>query len=143
MPAPSPTLPAQLQAYVDDLRSLDKMTRTLLLLDYADQLGDYPEEGKVSTYLIPGCVSRVWLDAQHREGVMRYRAAAEGQIAQGMVAMLVNGLSGETPETVLAIDPSFIRDAGLAESLTPARQGGLASMLQRMQQAAQRYVRTA
>ena len=133
------SLPPKLQAYVDDLRSLDKMERTLLLLDIADELGDYPAEGKVSTYLVPGCVSRVWLDAQHRDGRMHFRAAAEGQIAQGMVSMLVNGLNEETPETVLAVDPSFIRTAGLSESLTAARQGGLSSMLKRMQQAARRY----
>lgn len=140
MPDATTTLPPKLKAYVDDLRSLDEKTaRYLLLLDIGDELGDYPIEGKVSTYLVPGCVSRVWLDAQHRGGTMQYRAAAEGQIAQGMVAMLVNGLSGETPETVLAVDPAFIREAGLSESLTPARQGGLASMLQRMQQAAKRY----
>lgn len=136
----STTLPPKLQTYVDELGSLDdKTTRYLLLLDYGKELGDYPAEGKLDTYLVPGCVSRVWLDAQHRDGLMHYRAAAEGQIAQGMVAMLVNGLNEETPEAVLAVDPAFIADTGLAESLTPARQGGLASMLKRMQQAARRY----
>lgn len=133
-------LPPKLQTFVDELASLDdKMMRYMLLLDYAEDLGDYPDEGKVDTYLVPGCVSRVWLDARHRDGRMQYRAAAEGQIAQGMVAMLVNGLSGETPDAVVAVDAGFIRDAGLAESLTPARQGGLASMLQRMQQAARQH----
>ncbi len=134
-------LPLKLQTAVDELASLDdKMMRYMLLLDYAEHLGEYPSEGKVDTYLVPGCVSRVWLDARHYDGAMHYRAAAEGQIAQGMVAMLVNGLDGETPEAVVAVDPSFIRDAGLSESLTPARQGGLASMLQRMQQAARQHV---
>ncbi|MEM1042504.1 MAG: SufE family protein [Bacteroidota bacterium] len=137
-------LPPKLQTFVDELGSLDdKMLRYTLLLDYADALGDYPAEGKVDTYLVPGCVSRVWLDARHHDGVMHYRAAAEGQIAEGMVAMLVNGLHGETPEAVVAVDPSFIREAGLSESLTPARQGGLASMLKRMQQAARQHVGTA
>ncbi len=137
---PTAALPPKLQTFVDELGSLDKMTRTLLLLDYADALGDYPDEARTDPYLVPGCVSRVWLDADCRDGRMHYRAAAEGQIAQGMVALLVGGLSGETPETVLAVDPSFIGDAGLAESLTPARQGGLAAMLQRMQQAARQHV---
>jgi cysteine desulfuration protein SufE len=140
MPDAPTSLPPKLKTYVDELGSLDdKTARYLLLLDYGAELGDYPAEGKVSTYLVPGCVSRVWLDAQHRGGTMHFRAAAEGQIAQGMVAMLVNGLNDETPEAVLAVDPGFIRDAGLSDSLTPARQGGLASMLKRMQQAAQRY----
>jgi cysteine desulfuration protein SufE len=134
------TLPPKLKVYVDELGSLEhKSDRYLLLLDYGKELGDYPAEGKLDTYLVPGCVSRVWLDAQHRDGVMHYRAAAEGQIAQGMVAMLVNGLNEETPDAVLAVDPGFIRDAGLSESLTAARQGGLSSMLKRMQDAARRY----
>lgn len=119
---------------------LDKLTRAMVLLEYADSLGDYPEALKVDARLVPGCVSRVWLDAGIDEARrMRYRAAAEGQIAQGMVAMLVNGLSGEPPEVVLAVDPSFIREAGLAEALTPARQGGLSSMLKRMQEEAVRF----
>lgn len=129
-------LPPKLQAHVDELAALDKLTRTMLLLEIGDRLGDYPEALKQDARLVPGCVSRVWLDAAHEDGRMRYRAAAEGQIAQGMVAMLVDGLSGETPETVLAVEPDFIRTAGLSESLTPARQGGLAAMLQRMQQEA-------
>lgn len=134
------TLPPKLQTFVDELGSLDdKTARYLLLLDYGKEIGDYPTEGKLDTYLVPGCVSRVWLDAQHRDGTMHYRAAAEGQIAQGMVAMLINGLNEETPETILAVDPAFIKDAGLSESLTPARQGGMSSMLKRMQQAARRY----
>jgi len=137
-----PTLPPKLQTYVEELASLDKLTRTMLLLDYGEALGEYPEALKQDARLVPGCVSRVWLDAgidpEHR---MQYRAAAEGQIAQGMVAMLVNSLSGEEPETVLSLTPDFIRDAGLAEALTPARQGGLSSMLKRMQEEARRYGR--
>ena len=135
-----PDLPPRLKTYVEELASLDKLTRTMLLLDYADTLGEYPEALKQDARLVLGCVSRVWLDATLEEDAMRYRAAAEGQIAQGMVAMLVNALSGEKPESVLAVDPAFIREAGLSESLTAARQGGLSSMLKRMQQEAARYV---
>lgn len=129
-------LPARLQQYVAELGALDKMTRTLLLLDYAATLGDFPDAERTDANLVRGCVSRVWLTADVAEGTMRYAAAAEGQIAQGMVAMLVHGLSGEAPETVLAVSPAFIGESGLAESLTPGRQGGLAAMLARMQAAA-------
>ncbi len=132
------TLPPKLRERVDELAPLDKMTRTLLLLDYAEELDAFPEALKQEPNLVPGCVSRVWLDGRLDAGRMRYRAAAEGQIAQGMVALLVNGLDGEAPETVLAVDPAFIQEAGLAESLTPARQGGLAAMLRRMQEVAVR-----
>ena len=126
-------LPPRLQQYVDELASLDRMERTLLLLDYAADLGDYPEAEKVDAHLVQCCVSRVWLASDCEDGQMQFRAAADGQIAEGMVAMLVTSLSGETPETVLAVEPAFIREAGLADALTPGRQGGLAAMLARMQ----------
>ncbi len=126
-------LPPKLQQYVDELASLDRMERTLLLLDYAAGLGPYPEAEKDDAHLVRGCVSRVWLASDCEGGRMHYRAAAEGQIAEGMAAMLVTSLSGETPEAVLAVEPGFIREAGLAEALSPGRQGGLAAMLARMQ----------
>lgn len=126
-------LPAKLQQYVEELSSLDRMERTLLLLDYAAELGPYPDGEKTDEHLVRGCVSRVWLASECHDGRMQYRAAADGQIAEGMVALLVTSLSGETPEAVLAVEPAFIREAGLAEALTPGRQGGLASMLARMQ----------
>jgi cysteine desulfuration protein SufE len=125
-------LPEKLQRAVDELAALDRMERTLLLLDYADGLGDYPEALKDEARRVRGCVSRVWLDGASDGGVMRWRAAAEGQIAAGMAALLVGALSGEPPEAVLAVDPAFIREAGLAEALTPGRQGGLAAILARM-----------
>lgn len=133
------SLPPRLRAYVEELAGLDKLTRTMVLLEYGDDLEPFPEALRVDERLVPGCTSRVWLDAACEAGRMRYRADADGQIARGMVAMLVHGLSGETPETVLAVRPDFIREAGLAESLTPARQGGLAAMLRRMQQEAARH----
>ena len=132
------SLPAKLQQFVDESASLDKLTRSMLLLDYAAQLGDYPEDKKDEPHRVRGCTSLVYLDADFNEsdGAMHYTAFADAQIVKGMVAVLVNGLDGEAPETVLAVEPTFIQDAGLAESLSPTRQGGLANILKRMQQAA-------
>jgi cysteine desulfuration protein SufE len=125
-------LPPNLKRYVDELRPLDRMERYLLLLDYADTLGGYPEALKDEAHRVRGCVSQVWLAAAFDGATMHWKAAADGQIAAGMAALLVHGLSGEPPGAVLAVDPAFIREAGLAEALTPGRQGGLAAMLARM-----------
>lgn len=131
-------LPEKLQRYVDELASLDRMTRYILLLDYAETLGDFPEEAKTEAHRVHGCASLVYLTAELADGRMRYRGFADAQTVRGLVAMLVHGLSGETPEAVAAVDPAFIGEAGLAEALTPTRQGGLANMLRRMQQEAER-----
>src|SRR5690606_34850341 len=115
--------------------ALDKLTRSLLLLDYAEALGPYPEEKRDEAHRVRGCTSLVYLDAAYDAAAhaMRYRGHADAQIVKGMVAVLVNGLDGEPPETVLAVEPTFIRESGLGESLSPTRQGGLANILARMQ----------
>jgi cysteine desulfuration protein SufE len=131
-------LPPRLQQFVDESAMLDKLTRSMLLLDYAEKLGEYPEELKDDPHRVRGCTSLVYLDAEFDEeaGVMRYRGFADAQIVKGMVAILVNGLDGETPETIAAVDPTFIQAAGLGEALSVTRQGGLANILNRMQNAA-------
>lgn len=132
------SLPPKLQLFVHESAMLDKLTRSMLLLDYAAKLGDYPEDRKDDPHRVRGCTSLVYLDAEfdEKEGVMRYRGFADAQIVKGMVAILVNGLNGETPAVVAAVDPSFIREAGLGEALSVTRQGGLANILKRMQNAA-------
>ena len=132
-------LPPRLQQFVDESAMLDKMTRSMLLLDYAKKLGDYPEDKMDDFHRVRGCTSLVYLDPQfdESEGVMRYRGFADAQIVKGMVAVLVTSLNGEAPESVLAVDPSFIQEAGLGDALSTTRQGGLANILKRMQNAAE------
>ncbi|MDX1438444.1 MAG: SufE family protein [Rubricoccaceae bacterium] len=131
-------LPQKLQQFVDESAMLDKLTRSMLLLDYATKLGDYPEDKKDDLHRVRGCTSLVYLDANfdEQDGTMRYKGYADAQIVKGMVAVLVNSLDGESPESVLAVDPEFIQDAGLGEALSTTRQGGLANILRRMQNAA-------
>ena len=135
-------LPEKLQRFVDEAASLDRLTRSMLLLDYAEALGDYPEAKKDEAHRVHGCTSLVYLDADYDAdaGAMRYRGFADAQVVRGMVAVLVNGLTGESPQAVLAVDPAFIRASGLGESLSPTRQGGLANILARMKAEAARHV---
>ena len=137
--APPPgTLPPALARFVEESRPLDRMTRTLLLLDYADRLPPYPEDKMDEARRVRGCASRVYLDADYDRaaGAMRYQGWADAETVKGLVAVLVTGLDGLSPNDVLAVTPGFVHDAGLDESLTATRQGGFAAVLARMQAAA-------
>ena len=137
MPTPAP-LPPALARFVEESRPLDRMTRTMLLLDYADRLGPYPEDKMDEARRVRGCASRVYLDAEHdaAQDVMRYRAWADAETVKGLVAVLVTALDGLPPAEVVAVTPDFVREAGLDESLSATRQGGFAAVLGRMQNAA-------
>jgi sulfur transfer protein SufE len=51
-------------------------------------------------------------------------ASAHPRRAQGLAALLVEGLSGCAPEEVLGVTPEFIEMLGLKQSLTPSRNNG-------------------
>ena len=51
---------------------------------------------------------------------------------KGIIAMLVDVLSGHTPEEILTADLHFIHDIGLDEHLSPTRSNGLLAMLRRI-----------
>ena len=57
-------------------------------------------------------------------------------VVQGLAALLVQGLSGCSPQEVAALSPDWIRDIGLQQSLTPSRNNGFFNMFALMRQKA-------
>ena len=98
-----------------------------------NSLPPLPENLKTPDRLIEGCQSRVWLDAElSADGTVEYRADSDAIIVKGIISMLVDVLSGHTPDEILSADLHFINDIGLAEHLSPTRSNGLVAMLKQM-----------
>ena len=82
--------------------------------------------------LIDGCQSRVWLQADMKDGLLHFQAESDALIVKGIVALLVRVLSDHTPEEILGADLYFIESIGLREHLSPTRSNGLLAMLRQM-----------
>ena len=100
------------------------------------RLSPLPPEKQTADRLIKGCQSQVWLDASFEDGVMRYQADSDSLITKGMIALFVRVLDGETPDTVLQADMSFVDETGLKEHLAPTRANALNLMATQMKQRA-------
>lgn len=75
----------------------------------------------------------MWLDAEMTpDGKVEYKADSDAIIVKGIISMLVDVLSGHTPDEILGADLHFINDIGLAEHLSPTRSNGLVAMLKQM-----------
>ena len=110
----------------------DWMDKYQLLIDMGRGQEPLPEEYKTEQNLIDGCQSRVWLQADYREGRVVFRAESDALIVKGIVDLLVRVLSGHTPQEILDADLYFIDRIGLKEHLSPTRSNGLVAMLKQM-----------
>ncbi|GFI14692.1 cysteine desulfuration protein SufE [Muribaculaceae bacterium] len=111
----------------------DWMDRYAYIIDLGNALEPISEQLKTPDRLIEGCQSRVWLDAElDSDGKVIYRADSDAIIVKGIISMLVEVLSGYTPDEILAADLSFIDKIGLAEHLSPTRSNGLLAMVKQM-----------
>jgi cysteine desulfuration protein SufE len=110
----------------------DWMDKYQLLIDLGNEQEPLDEQYKVEQNLIDGCQSRVWLQADYEDGVIRFTAESDALIVKGIVALLIRVLSGHTPQEILDADLYFIEKIGLKEHLSPTRSNGLLAMVKQM-----------
>src|SRR5512133_2678807 len=110
----------------------DWMDRYNLLIDYGKGLPVIDPKHKVKDYLIEGCQSRVWLYPEYDGKIISFTADSDAIITRGIVGLLINVLSGRTPEELLSADLYFIEKIGLRQNLSPTRSNGLLSMVRQM-----------
>ncbi len=110
----------------------DWMDKYNYLIELAKELPPIDERHRTDPYLIKGCQSRVWVDAQLVDGKMHFTADSDAIITKGIVALLIRVFDGRTPQQVLDTDLYFIDRIGLRENLSPTRSNGLLGMIKQM-----------
>ena len=118
---------------IQEFADFDDWTdRYQLLIDLGSSQPKLDDKYKTEQNLIDGCQSRVWLQADMKDGLLHFQAESDALIVRGIVALLVRVLSDHTPEEILGADLYFIESIGLREHLSPTRSNGLLAMLKQM-----------
>ena len=118
---------------IEDFSGVDDwMDRYAMIIDLGNSLPPIEERYKTPEHLIEGCQSRVWLNAELEDGKVLYTADSDAIIVKGIIALLIDVLSGHTPQEILDADLYFIDKIGLAENLSPTRSNGLLAMVKQM-----------
>ncbi|KAL7455736.1 hypothetical protein ACHAWC_007987 [Mediolabrus comicus] len=128
----------------------DEKTRHKQLLYMASKLpsvDDRRETLMIGENKVPGCLSTVYVDctldkkkvdgddsdnnSDDGEGVMvvNYHGDSDGLLTKGLLALLIRGLNGNTPQSIQKVDPNFIQVAKISQTLTPGRNNGFLNML--------------
>ena len=110
----------------------DWMDKYALLIDLGNSLSPLDEKYKMESNLIEGCQSRVWLQADYKDGKIIFQGDSDAVIVKGIVSLLISVLSDHTPQEILDADLYFIERIGLKEHLSPTRSNGLVAMVKQM-----------
>jgi len=110
----------------------DWMEKYEYLIELGKTLPMIDDELKIEENLIKGCQSRVWLHAQHNNGIITYTADSDAIITKGIVAILIRVLSNQKAEEIAKANLVFIDEIDLKEQLSQTRANGLVSMIKEM-----------
>ena len=110
----------------------DWMDKYQLLIDLGSDQQPLDPKYKTEQNLIDGCQSRVWLQADLVDGKVVFQAESDALIVKGIISLLIQVVSGHTPDEILESDLYFIEKIGLKEHLSPTRSNGLLAMVKQM-----------
>lgn len=123
--------------YAEALEMLDDDMRFEYLLDLAKRNKDkpFPAEAMDDAHLMHGCMSRVWITHEEREGRHYFQGVSDAAIVNGLVTMMTDSFSGLTREELAEITLDHVRRLNLG-ALTTQRQVGMMAMLKHLQKLA-------
>jgi len=109
------------------------------IIDLGKKLPPLDAGCKVPENIIKGCQSTVWLVASYDNGKVDFKADSDAVIVKGLVSMLIEVLSGHTPDEILQAKLDFIREIGMMNHLAQTRSNGLLAMVKQMKNYALAY----
>ena len=117
----------------------DWMDKYQMLIDLGNDLETLDDKYKTEQNLIDGCQSRVWVQCDYADGKLVFTADSDALIVKGIIALLIQVLSGHTPKEILDDDLYFIDKIGLRDHLSPTRSNGLLAMVKQIKAYALAY----
>ena len=129
------------QEVIDNFELLsDWESRYAYLVDLGEQLPPLDEQLRTEANRVQGCMSRVWVSAQpdrEHPGCLTYVGDCDTAIIKGVLALLIELMSGHTPGDISELDIDHLFETlQLAEHLSPNRHFGIYALVELMKEQA-------
>ncbi|MFA7445044.1 MAG: SufE family protein [Flavobacteriaceae bacterium] len=118
---------------IDEFSMFDDWTeRYEYIIELGKNLPIIDQKYKTDDYLIRGCQSKVWLNAEEKNGKIVFTADSDAILTKGIIAIMIRVFSGQNPKEILDASTGFVDQIGLKEHLSPTRANGLVSMIKQI-----------
>jgi len=102
------------------------------LIQLGKQWSGLAEAEKIEDLKVKGCQSQVWIKARLEGGKVVFAGDSDAILVKGLVAIVLEVYSNETPQDILEFEPQFLKEIGLDSGLSPSRANGLYSMVKQV-----------
>ena len=104
------------------------------LIDLGRTLPAMDESLKTEDNLVKGCTSRVWMQPDLSDDILKFTADSDAHIVRGLIAILDRAYQGQPLSNIDKIDINgAFASIGLDQNLSPNRRNGFFSMVERIQ----------
>ena len=132
-----PTAADAIAAISEELAVFDDwMERYQYIIELGRKLPPFPPAWMDDAHRVPGCQSKVWMEAVRRDGSLYFAGVSDAAIVSGLIALLLRVYSGRSPAEIAGTDPIFLRQLGLLEALSTNRGNGIAAMARKVREVA-------
>ncbi len=134
-----PTAQAAQAAIAEEFAFFDDWSqRYQYLIDLGRKLPAFPEDRRTDAHRLHGCQSLVWIVPSGDAEKLDFIAISDSAIVSGLVYLALRVYSGRPAEEILATQPDYIAQIGLAKHLSPTRNNGLEALLEFIRNTARR-----
>ena len=124
----------KLKNYIDILNGMeDNQDKFLWIMDFGKKSKEMDKDLKMKAFEVPGCQSQTWLVPHFIDDKIYFSADSAALISKGMVCLLADVFSGSTGNEITSFDTNELKDLNLSVLLTPGRNNGVHSMLNKIQ----------
>lgn len=111
--------------------------RLAYLLDRARHRPPLEPQFRTEMFRVEGCLSKLWIVGKNRDGKCHFETDSDSLVVKSLAGLLCDLYSGHTPEEIVETDPSFLKEVGITQHLTPNRRDALSRLWEKIRSFAQ------
>ena len=124
----------KINKWADDLSLLEGTDRLTYLVELAKKATTLPEELRTEDRLIPGCISKIWVDVGLVEDKIKVYYDSDAMIPKGIATIVCDVFTDCTKEEARAFTEQDLQKLGFVQLVTPQRRNGLYNLVGVLQQ---------
>ena len=119
----------KINKWADELSLLEGMEKLSYLVDLARRSTTLPKELCTDDRLVPGCVSKIWVEVGYKEDRVQIYYDSDAMIPKGIATIICDILSGSTKKEAMDFITDDLVPLGFVQLVTPQRRNGLYNLV--------------